>query len=260
VGTDYDKFARFYDLEYRNVKDDLEFYRQFAMRCESPILELGCGSGRVLFHLARSGFHVTGIDLSGPMLDIARQQIAGDTRVARNVRLEGADMRSFGLRTRFRMAFCAINSFMHLLTTEDQMACLSTVHHHLVAGGLLIIDLFNPDLALMLEGGGRLMLERLLVDPAGPTIVTKMVSAWVDRANQVNHVTYLYDEMGEKGELRRTVASISQRYFYRYEMELLLQRAGFALEHVYGSYELDDYGPDSYKMIFVARREQAPAS
>ena len=255
MATDYDNFARFYDLEYRNVKDDLEFYRQFAMRSESPILELGCGTGRVLTHLARSGFRVTGIDLSHPMLDIARQRIAGDTRLERHIHIEEADMRSFTLRTRFRMAFCAINSFMHLLTTEDQVACLSAVHHHLVPGGLLIVDLFNPDLALMLEGGGRVTLERLLVDTVGPTIVTKMASAWVDRASQVNHVTYLYDEMGNKGELKRTVASISQRYLYRYEMELLLQRTRFPLEHVYGSYELDDYGPDSLKMIFVARRE-----
>lgn len=254
MGTEYDSFARFYDLEYRNVSEDLEFYRQFAEHCESPILELGCGSGRILLHLAKSGFRVTGVDSSKPMLEIARQRLAENARAERRVRLEEADMRAFSLRTRFRMAFCAINSFMHLMTTEDQTACLATVHRHLVAGGLLIIDVFNPDLALLLEGGGRLMLERLLIDPAGPTVVTKMVSAWVDRANQVNHITYLYDEMMLDGLVKRTVAAISQRYLYRYEMEFLLQKNGFEVENIYGSYDLDAYGPESLKMIFVARR------
>jgi len=254
MGTEYDNFARFYDLEYCNLTDDLEFYRQFAERCDSPILELGCGTGRVLKHLAKAGFRVTGIDASRPMLDIARQSIADDTRLQRRIKLEEADMRSFKLRTRFHMAFCAINTFMHLMTTEDQVACLRTVHQHLVADGLLIIDLFNPDLALLLEGGGRIMLERLLVDPKGPTLITKMVSAWVDRVNQVNHLTYLYDEIGESGELRRTVAAISQRYLYRYEMEQLLVGNGFAVENIYGSYDLDPYSQDSIKMIFVARR------
>jgi SAM-dependent methyltransferase len=254
MGTDYDTFAHYYDLEYRNVNEDLEFYRQFAGHCESPILELGCGSGRVLLNLGEAGFRATGIDSSTSMLEIARQRLDAAPELERLIRLEEADMRTFSLRTRFRMAFCAINSFMHLMTVEDQSACLTTVHHHLVPDGLLIIDIFNPDLALLLEGGGRLMLERLLVDPAGPTVVTKMVSAWVDRANQVNHITYLYDEMLPDGLVKRTVAAISQRYLYRYEMEFLLAKNGFQVENIYGSYDLDAYGPDSLKMIFVARR------
>jgi SAM-dependent methyltransferase len=208
----------------------------------------------VAAHLAKAGFRVTGIDSSRPMLDLARARLAEDARLERQVRLIEADMRAFQIRTRFRMAFCAINTFMHLMTTDDQAACVSTVHRHLMSGGLFIVDVFNPDLALLLEGSGRLMLERLLVDPKGPTVITKMISAWVDRANQVNHVTYLYDEIGEKGALHRTLAAISQRYLYRYEMELLLQSNGFVVENIYGNYDLDPYGPESLKMIFVARR------
>lgn len=254
MGTEYDNFARFYDLEYRNVTDDLAFYRQFAEHCQSPVLELGCGTGRIMRHLAQAGIRVTGVDSSEPMLAIARQSLGDDTQPARRVHLIEADMRSFQVRTRFRLAICAINTFMHLMTTEDQAACLATVHRHLVANGLLIIDIFNPDVALLLEGGGRLMLERLLVDTTAASVVTKMASAWVDRAGQVNHVTYLYDELAEKGELRRTIATISQRYLYRYEMEHLLHNNGFRVENIYGNYQLDAFGPDSMKMIFVARR------
>ena len=254
MGTEYDNFARFYDLEYRNVSDDLMFYSEFAARCTSPILELGCGSGRVLCHLGMAGYRVTGIDLSLPMLQIAQRRIAAEPRLMRRCRIVEADMRSFSLRTRFRMAFCAINSFMHLTTTEDQAACVSAVHRHLVPGGLFIVDIFNPDLALLLEGSGRLMLERILVDPDGPTLVTNMVSAWVDRARQINHITYLYDEVQPDNSLKRTIAMISQRYLYRFEMEHLLQSNGFVVENVYGNYDLEDFGPESLKMIFVARR------
>jgi len=222
MGTEYDNFARFYDLEYRNVSDDLEMYRQFAERCGSPVLELGCGTGRIVVHLARAGIRVTGIDGSRPMLEIARQHLSDDALLLRRARLVEADMRTFELKPRFRMALCAINSFMHLMTPADQKACLSVLHRHLVPGGLFVVDVFNPDLALLLEGGGRLMLERLLVDPKGPTIITKMASSWVDRARQVNHVTYIYDEVGPNGEVKRTLAAISQRYVYRHEMQMLL--------------------------------------
>lgn len=250
----YDAFAHFYDLEYRAVSDDFDFYRQFAERCGSPVLELGCGTGRIVTHLARNGLRVTGIDSSPAMLDIARRYVAADPRLARRVHLVEADLRTFDLPRRFRLAICAINSFMHLMTGQDQSACLQRVHHHLAPEGMLIVDLFNPDLALLLEGGGRLMLERVLLDPAGPRMVTKMVSAWVDRAQQINHVTYLYDELAEGGQVRRTVAAISQRYLYRYEMQQLLERNGFAVEHIYGTYDLDNYEPESMKMLFVARR------
>ena len=254
MATDYDRFARFYDLEYRKVSDDLELYRQFALRCKSPVLELGCGTGRILLHLAGAGFRVTGVDSSAPMLAIARERLAQDASVERRVRILDADMRTFSVRTRFRLALCAINTFMHLMTTEDQLACLSNVHKHLVSDGLLIIDLFNPDIALLFEGGGRLMLERLLVDQERSTVTTKMVSAWVDRTGQINHVTYLYDEVGADQIVRRTIASIAQRYLYRYEMELLLEKTGFMVENVYGNYDLDDVGPESMKMVFVARK------
>jgi hypothetical protein len=61
--------------------------------------------------------------------------------------------------------------------------------------------------------------------------------------------------MQKDNTLKRTVAAISQRYLYRYEMELLLEKSGFVVENIYGAYDLDDYGPESMKMIFVARRE-----
>jgi len=256
LGTDYDSFAYYYDLEYQRYVQDLDFYRQFASRTGSPILELACGTGRVVMALARAGYKVTGLDLSEPMLAIARQHLAQepDNRVRRRVQLVNADMRSFSIPQRFSLAFYAVNSFMHLTSTEEQIQSLACVREHLVEGGLVIVDLYNPDQALLTESIGHLVYERTLRDPMDNTLITKMVSSWVDRGSQINHMLFLYDRIGANNTIQRQVATISQRYLYRYEAELVLRQAGFQIEQVYGSYELDPFAANSLKMIIVARR------
>ncbi len=252
--SEYDTFARFYDLEYQRFTDDLDFYHNMAQRAGSPILELACGAGRVLLPLARAGHTITGIDISPPMLEIAREKVAAEEPdVQERITLIQGDMRRFRLKPRFRLAYYAINSFMHLATPADQARSLKCVHKHLQEDGLLIIDIFNPDLALF-DSSGRMFYERSMTDTKAGVTITKMVSTWVDRARQVNYITFFYDEIGKDKQVRRTVAPISQRYLYRYEMEHLLERCGFAIEHIYGSFDLDEYASNTPKMIFVARR------
>jgi hypothetical protein len=92
------------------------------------------------------------------------------------------------------------------------------------------------------------------VDEETGSVITKMVAAQVDRATQINKVTLLYDEIGPNGTVTRTLGTLTQRYFYRYEMENLLETAGFSMESVYGSYDLAPFTADSPKMIIVATR------
>ena len=257
--TEYDAFARFYDLEYRDFTDDLDFYRAMAQRAGSPILELACGTGRVVIHLARAGFSVTGVDLSAPMLSIARRRVnAEPADVQQRITLVHADMRSFRLPGRFRMAFYAINSFMHLMTPSDQVRSLKCVRRHLEQDGILVIDIFNPDLALY-DSAGRMFYERTMHDDTTHSSVTKLVTTAIDRARQVNRLTFCYDETTSHGTVQRTIAPISQRYLYRHEMEHLLERCGFALEQVYGNFRMDPASASTAKMIFVARRVPGPS-
>ena len=78
--TDYDIYARFYDLDHGDLDADLFMIQQLAARSGSPILELACGTGRVLLPLARQGYQVTGVDLSAAMLDVARRKAAARRR------------------------------------------------------------------------------------------------------------------------------------------------------------------------------------
>jgi SAM-dependent methyltransferase len=256
--ADFDRFARFYDLDYEPFQDDVALYQGFAEMTGGPLLELGCGTGRLLVPLARAGFAITGVDMSAKMLDVARQKVAL-SGLSERIQIVQADMRQVDLPQRFRMAFIAINSFMHLTTLEDQLAALQAWRKLLLPGGLLVIDVDNPNPPHLLEADGRLELQTRWFDPGTGATVLKLISRTADIARQLQHVMFIYDEVFPDGSTRRTLAPFQARYLYRFEGELLLDRAGYVPEHVYGSYDLDPYESDSERMVFVARRRETGA-
>jgi SAM-dependent methyltransferase len=246
----YDSFAQYYDADFRNFLDDLPFYRELARRTGGPILELMCGTGRLLLPLAEVGYNLTGVDSSPAMLAVARER-AIEAGLANRVTLLEGDVRDQPLPSgQFALAVVAVNSFMHLEEVRDQLACLSNVRRALTPRGLLVLDLFNPDPAVILQEDNRLVLDReYWLDKRH---IQKSVAIDSDAAAQLSRVTYYYDETDAKGCLTRQTMRFTLRWFYRFELEHLLARAGFGVRNIYGSYDLDSYGVGSHRLIAVA--------
>ncbi len=251
----YDVYARFYDLDYGELDDDLLVIEQFAARCGSPILELACGTGRALLPLARQGYQITGVDVSPAMIQIAQNKLVSEG-LEKRANLVEQDIRHLALDRRFNLAFIVLNSFTHLSTTDDQLATLAGIRHHLNPGGLLLIDLFNPDIGRLLEFHGQLVLEKTMRDPASGHRIIKFRSQTVDLGQQIIHMTYVIDDVDAQGYVQRTIFPFSMRYFFRGEVELLLRHAGFEIEALYGSYDLDEFSDESDKIIAVARPKE----
>jgi len=255
--TGYETMSRFYDLEHETITADVDLYLNFAHRCGSPILELGCGTGRVLVPLARAGYAVTGLDNSPAMLARARRRLAAQSpRVRTRVNLIQADVRDFALAQRYTLAFIALNGFMHLLTREDQLRALRCIHRHLVPGGTFILDLPHISPSLLVSSDERVTVHDEYRDPDTGQPIFKWVTGVVDQARQFQHVRFMYDQVQPDGVVRRTVVTFTLRYFFRYEVELLLDKAGFEVEGLYGSYELDAYEDPCERMLFVARARE----
>lgn len=251
--SEFDVFARFYDLDHAEIQEDIDLYRNFARRTGGPILELAAGTGRVLVPLARDGYDVTGIDVSPAMLAVASDK-ARRAGVDRRVRLVEADLRDFSVDESYALAFAAHNSFLHMVASEDRIAALSNVARHLREGGLLILDLFNPDPSLFPTFDGSLVHDHTRRDPVSGNQVVKFTSARVDSARQQLHITFFYDEVLPGGEVRRTIAPFTLSFLFHNEMRLLLDRAGLREEAAYGTYDLDPYDSDSPRMIIVAAK------
>ena len=248
----FDALARYYDWEHNDYDVDVPLYQDFARRTGGPILELACGSGRLMAPLLELGEHVVGIDSSGPMLERARHALAGAGLLGRAA-LHQADVRQFTLDERFQLAVFGLDSFGLLTTIDDQLAALRRIHQHLAPGGLLILDLSNGN-GRGAEPTDELVLQYDGHDPATGLPLSKWTARSTDHGEQVDHYTYFYDEVGADQLVRRTVVRLDLRYVGRYELELLLRQAGFFPEAFYGSYDLAPYAAGSERLIAVAAR------
>ncbi len=250
--------ARYYDLEYRHHRDDLDFYVQLAewtdLALEWPVLELGCGTGRVALSLAQAGFSVTAVDVSLGMLEVCERDAArrGVRQRIVPVRLDMREL--YGLPSeRYGLALCALNTFSYLPSTTDQLRVLRGVRPLLGSTGLLVLDLTPPWPEYLVPRDGEVIHQGSFRDETTNSVLHKFVTGTLDFSAQLHRVTLLYDLELADGALTRLSETAIFRWTGRFEMELLLQQAGFTVEHLYGDYDLGDFGEASTRMIFVAR-------
>jgi SAM-dependent methyltransferase len=248
--NDYAPFAEVYDLFYADLESDLDMYLGFAKRTGGPILEIGSGTGRVALALAEAGHTVVGLELSDAMRSIAQQKITA-ARLADRVTLVAGDMRRFTLDRRFGLVIAPLNTFLHNLTLDDQLATLSSIHKQLRPGGLLVLDCFNPDPAHAADDR-RLLLQRTAIDPATQQPATLWLARATDWGQQLQEIVYVADRLDAQGRVQRTTLIAQYRFIFRHEMQLLLKLGGFDLRDSYGSYDLDPFDGGSEQLIVVA--------
>ena len=248
--NDYTPFAELYDLFYDDFQDDIEMYRGFAGRTGGPILEVGSGTGRVALALAEEGHTVVGLELSDAMRAVAQHNAERAQRIDR-VTFVAGDMRRFKIDQYFGLIIVPLNTFLHNLTLDDQLATLACFKRHVRPGGLLVLDCFNPDPATAADDG-RLIVQRSVIDRATGQAAWLLLSRTTDWGNQRQEITYLIDRTDLSGVVRRAVLQTSFRFILRNELPLLLRQGGFDLKEVYGSYDLEAFEAGSDKLIDVA--------
>lgn len=247
----YQRFAAFYDLEYAAHTVDLEFYEQFALQAGGPILELGCGSGRVLRALTDTGLELTGVDTSPAMLAIADRVVGAHARLVQ-CGMEAIDDCADLPSNHFWMAFSAINTFLHLPDVESQVRTLNGLRRVVVQGGLLLLDLMVPEPHYLVGIDGRVVHELSATLPDGHRL-DKWAVRTHDLATQTIDTTVFFDTTDAlTGVVNRVTDRYLTRYIHQFELEHLLERTGWRLISLYGSYDLSPYTSDSERMIALA--------
>jgi SAM-dependent methyltransferase len=248
----YNLLSRYYDLENADFTDDLDFWLGLAEEYGGPILELGCGTGRVLLPLAQRGYAVTGVDNAPEMLARleAKLSAASAKHLPTPPTLLRASMSDFRAEGQFALALMPFNTFMHLLTPEEQIAALANLRRYLRDGATLALDMPNPGEAFAMQEQG-LTLERTFAD--GANTIQQFSQVNLDRAAQLARITWLYDSVAPDGAVTRTIVPLTLRYTFPGEMRLLLERCGFALAHLYGDYDRAPFADGSSRMIVLAQ-------
>jgi len=262
---EYGSIANLYDyvVPYHQ-RQDIDFFVQTAQTSGGPVLEVASGTGRVLIPIARAEVQITGFDLSPNMLQVCQRRLLAEPEGIRSmVTLKQGDMRDFDLSSTFNLVILPFRPFQLLTTVDDQLSCLASIHRHLVPGGRLVLDLFNPWLEALLQDnvGKEIGEEPEFATPDGRRVVRRHKIVGRDYTNQINHVELIYYVLHPDGREERLVHAFPMRYLFRFEAEHLLARCGFAVENIYADYDKTPYG-SKYpgELIFVAKKVRVSAA
>jgi SAM-dependent methyltransferase len=236
-----------YDLENNHFEPDGPFFLTLARQLGGPVLELGCGTGRITIPLAQHSLDITGLDIAPAMLAQARRK-ADDLPVQW---VEG-DVRDFSLDRQFCFIFTSGCTFQHLLERADQEAMLARVHEHLVADGRFVVEAIFPHprlLATVEEEQEWFSYE----DGQGRTIRVSGTEHY-DHVRQIKHETaYRRWYNADREEMIRP-APLALRYIFPQEMEALLHYNGFTVEDCYGDWDHGRLTEKSVTMVYVCQK------
>lgn len=242
-----------YDLYYSWLRDDIPFYVGRAKEARGAVLEVGCGTGRVLLPTLQAGVDIDGFDIHPGMIEVLKNKAGA---LGLKPRVSVADMRDFTMRRRYALVTIPFRAFQHLLNTADQIAALRCIREHLESGGALIFNVFFPSFERMIQPDGEQVLEREFPHPESGLPVAMYVKRQTDRVNQILRVEREVVESDARGYAARTHRDrFSMRWTWKAEMELLLSAAGFSRWSVTGGFEGRSLEKDAAEMVWTAWKD-----
>lgn len=239
-----------YDLLFEDFTADVPFWVGRARSANGPVLEVGCGTGRVLLRMLEAGCDADGFDVEPRMIERLRQA-ASARGLAPTAWVD--DVRSFSAPRRYALVAIPFNAFAHCLEAAEQIAALTRCREALLPDGRLVLDVMHPSLAWDVDDDGRRTLELETRDPASGRRVRFWETRRRDRLAQRMHSVFeaeALDDDGVPGDLGRFATTF--RWFQRPEMELLLGLAGFARWEFAGDFDGRPLGEHGVQMIVSA--------
>jgi SAM-dependent methyltransferase len=250
----YGADAAFYDAIHDGFRDDIDLWLAYAGRTDRPVLEVGCGTGRIAVELAAHGHEVTGIDPSPAMLARARRKAEERGLDVRFI--EGRVLDLALDRGRYGLILLPLDVFLYCRDGDEQRWTLSALAEALSFDGVLAMDLPGPGAWLDPSTNGQPVLAF-----AGETEEGIRFECWHvhedDLAEQVRTLRVAYETVDDDGTVRRRTAVHRLRYVGRWEMEYLLEAAGLDLADLFGDYDLSPLTGGSERMLVIARRRPA---
>jgi SAM-dependent methyltransferase len=235
-----------YHAHHNRYLEDLPFWLDLAVQAGSPVLELGCGTGRVLIPLAQAGCNTIGMDHDLSMLKFFHSNIR---LLKLNIPLlVAADICRFNLSIKFQLIILPCNTYS-TLRTRDRIACLRCVHKHLREGGIFAVCMPNPNMLIRLPIQSEAELEDAFIHPHTGNPV-QVSSSW-RRKKHTFHLTWIYDQLLPDGTVDRQVVNILQ-YIMPINIYLReLKQEGMRVRELYGDFDRSPFTEASPQLIIL---------
>jgi ubiquinone/menaquinone biosynthesis C-methylase UbiE len=253
----YESLARFYDLVHSSLTADRDYILELAERLGGPVLELGCGTGRLLIPLARTGHAVTGVDNSPAMLNLARRRLEQELpEVKTRVELVEADMKSLNLKKKehhFALVLLPYNTLLHF--QEDEISqLLRRISRYIQKKGYIFIDVANPFAIDQIEDDPQPTLENTYLEWKTGKSVRQLSQSRLSLTDQCLHTTWIFEVIsGSAPGPDLTIVEFDYWYYYPHQLQLRLQQAGFHLEEILGNYDGSAFSQESERLILIAQ-------
>jgi SAM-dependent methyltransferase len=242
----YDEMAEHYDLIYNDLLD-LEFYLREARNARGPVLEAACGTGRIYLKLLAEGIDVTGIDLSGNMLEVLKRKAKAlklDPKVFR------ADMAEFELDGRFRLIIVPYRSFLHLKDDTERKKALRNFMEHLEPGGRLILHTYNLSKdELEMQDDYHPLESEDLVSSDGRKYSLDWYLHYEPKGRMAHYKVVLRFENGAEKEFLMDIAYVPIK-----DMQALLKSAGCRNIKLYCGFDYSMFDEGCREVLWIAER------
>lgn len=247
---------RYYASTYASRRDDVDYYVTLAVdRTSGPVLEYGCGNGRILLPMAQSGLSVTGIDRSAAMLDDLRGRLRLlAPPLKKRVRLRRGDMRSVRLKQRFPLVLCTFNTFLHLYTRRDVERFCARVLTHLTPRGRFVVDVSLPVPEELARDPDTIQRTPRFKHPSTGEVVRYGERFDYDALRQVLLVSMEFEPRDRPGEGWMT--PLAHRQFFPQELEALLFYNGLEVVDVHGDFVEAGPEADAHELIYHCKRRR----
>jgi SAM-dependent methyltransferase len=260
----YQVSAKYYDDAYATVATliDQPFYLDLAKTIGGPVLEMGCGTGRVLLPIARAGIEIHGLDNSAAMLQVLRDRFSREpAEVQSHIVIHEGDMRSFRGPQTYPLVTIPFRPMQHMYTLQDQLAALKTAAFHLKEDGRLAFDVFFPKFegSMAKTGAEQLELEWEVASHPGQMIRRYLRTESLDRVNQNFTATFLYRTCDGEAVIQEETAPLKMSYYSYPQLRALFLLAGLEVVEEYGSFDKRPLDNQATDMVFVLK-ESAPAT
>lgn len=215
--------AQWYDNILENETKDIEFYKNILVGSKGKVLELACGTGRLLVPFCQLGVDIEGLDISSDMLSICRKKLAEHNL---SVALYEQDLAKFNTGKQYKIIFISGGSFQLLDDIAAAMSSLNHIYAHLQAGGQLILDLFHLWSEVQSNQDVLWRLGRTAKNKKGEKFCCYERTE-LDPMNQIQRGRYKY-ELYRNGVLVKTIMdNLNLRWYGRQEFKLMLEKCGF---------------------------------
>lgn len=233
----YRPSAHLYDLDPREItRDDIAFYRSRAKALGGPVLELGCGTGRVSIPLAEDGNEIWALDLSDEMLAQLQDKLKHLSPAAvQRLHMVHGSMSGFDLGRKFDLIIVPFRAFQALSERADQKSCLECVTKHLSERGRFVMHVFKPKGVFDESWVQPESFDWEVTDPRSGKKVRRFERRKkIDLDRQVLYVDLVYRVEGSTEDI---VEPLVIGYFFEDQMRSLLQQHGFEIIEELGYFD-----------------------